>query len=693
MIDGVSTGALVVFGLIGVALVLFVTEAIPNDVTAIGIIVSLAALEPVTGVGHQAAISGFASTATITIVAMYMLSSAIQKTGVVQRLGVSLARFTNGSEKRALAATICTTGPLAGFINNTPVVAIFIPMISELAEKTGISPSKLLLPLSYAAILGGTLTLIGTSTNLLASEFAVELLGRQPLGMFEFSLLGFLVLLVGLAYLATVGRWLTPARIPVDADLVEEFDLEDHLTAVRVREDSTPVGLTVGELEARTDANVRVLQLRRDGEERREQRVLEYDGERSEGGDGGNIDLGGTSLDSCDDAMGEQQRSRDDDSRVATSGEAVATAAGATSDAPVGETEPVATAGETFVAVGSDQRIRAGDVLTVHGSLQAVNRFVGNQDLQQLVRKRVTEETFDEASSEDVLAKAVVPADSGFVDETLAETNLRTFYGTTVLAIRREGELLRTELGDVRLAAGDVLLLQTDPDAIEHFTKSTDLLFVDEDAFDRLADTDLEELAPLSSKTPLTIGIMAGVIGAAALNVAPIVITAFAGVFLMVVTGCLSITDAYDAVSWNIIFLLAGVIPLGIALEATGGSQIIASGLVATADVLPLLLVLLLFYVVTGLLANVITPVATVVLMIPVAVDAATSLGASTFSFLLAVMFASATSFMTPVGYQTNLMVYGPGGYEFADFLRVGGPLQFLLAVVTTVGIALIWGL
>ncbi|MFC4542624.1 SLC13 family permease [Halosolutus amylolyticus] len=674
MIDGVSTGALVVFGLIAIALTLFVTEAIPNDVTAIGIIVSLAALEPVTGVGHQAAISGFASTATITIVAMYMLSSAIQDTGVVQRLGVYLARFTKGSEKRALAATICTTGPLAGVINNTPVVAIFIPMISELAEKTGISPSKLLLPLSYAAILGGTLTLIGTSTNLLASEFAVELLGRQPLGMFEFSLLGIVVLLVGLTYLATVGRWLTPARIPVDADLVEEFDLEDHLTAVRVRADSAPVGLTVDELESRTDANVRVLQLRRNGTSRREPQVLEYD----------DAEGSASELDASIDETGREA--------VDVAGEATTTVTGESEvSAAVGE--PVDPVSESYVAVGSDQRIREGDVLTVHGTLQAVNRFVENQGLRQLARKRVTEETFDDAPSEDTLAKAVLPGDSRFLGERLAETNLRTFYGTTVLAIRREGDLLRTDLGDVELAAGDVLLLQTDRDAIEHFTRSTDLLFVEEDAFDRLADTDLEELAPLSPKTPLTIAIMAGVVGAAALNVAPIVITAFAGVFLMVVTGCLSIGDAYDAVSWNVVFLLAGVIPLGIALESTGGSQVIAGGLVATANVLPLVAVLLLCTIVTGLLANVITPVATVVLMIPVAVDAATSLGASRFAFLLAVMFASATSFMTPVGYQTNLMVYGPGGYEFTDFLRVGGPLQLLLAVVTTAGIVLVWGL
>jgi di/tricarboxylate transporter len=253
--------------------------------------------------------------------------------------------------------------------------------------------------------------------------------------------------------------------------------------------------------------------------------------------------------------------------------------------------------------------------------------------------------------------------------------------------------LLRTDLDSHTLRPGDLLLVWTTPAAIEFFTESTDLFVAHEEAYDRLAETDVESIAPLSPKTPIAILVMIGVVAIAALNVLPIVIAALVGVFAMVVTGCLSPPDAYDAVSWNIVFLLAGVIPLGLAMEATGGAAFLAEVLVLTAEYLPLLAVLFLFYVVTGLFANVITPVATVVLMIPVAVDAALRLDANAFSFLLAVMFASATSFMTPVGYQTNLMVYGPGGYRFSDFLRVGGPLQLLLSVVTTVGIAVGWGL
>lgn len=618
MVLGLSTGALLVFVIIFAALVLFVSEVIPNDVTAIGVIVALAATQPVfgidIGVEPRDAISGFANPATITIVAMYMLSAGIQNTGIVQRLGVHLADFTGGDEGRALIATVCTTGPIAGFINNTPVVAVFIPMITDLAKKAGVSPSKLLLPLSYAAILGGTLTLIGTSTNILASDFARLLIdGRDGIGMFEFTPLGFVVLLVGVVYLLTVGRRLVPARIPADTGIVEEFGLEDHLSHLKVDEDSSAIGVSVEELDERAEAEVTVLQLRRDG--------------------------------------------------------------------------------EVYAGPHTDQLVEAGDRLVVHGSGEDIERFSENNGIRSLTRLEVTEETLGVDKLDETLAKAVVTEDSEYVGETLAEARLQEFHDTTVLAVRREGELIRTGFNELVLQPADLLLVWTTDDGIDYFTKAGSLIVADEHAYDRLVKKDIEDVAPLSPKTPVAVGIMASVIGLAAVGILPIVIAALGGVFAMIVTGCLSSSDAYDAVSWNIIFLLAGVIPLGLAMEATGGAAFLADGVVAADEFLPLIGVVLLFYIVTGLLSNVITPVATVVLMIPVAVDAAVRLGAHRFAFLLAVMFASATSFMTPIGYQTNLMVYGPGGYRFTDFLRVGAPLQFLLAVVTTVGITLIWGL
>ena len=607
-----ASGAAVVFLLILAVLVAFVTEVVPNDVTAISVVAALVVLEPWTGVGARAAISGFANPATVTIMAMYMLSAGVQNTGVVERLGLYLADFTGGRDYRALVATVCTTGPIAGFVNNTPVVAVFIPMVTGLAEKSRVSPSKLLLPLSYAAILGGTLTLIGTSTNILASDFARLLIdGRDGIGMFEFTGLGAVLLVVGTAYLLTVGWRLTPARVPVDSDPVAEFDLDDYLTHLYVRPGSPAAGQSV---EAFDDAHpdVRILQIRRDG--------------------------------------------------------------------------------GAYAGPHSDRIIETGDGVIVHGPLQAVTRFREAATLGRRPRETVTEETFESTATDGMLAKAVVTDQSPFVGETVAETGLHDYHETSVLALRRGGDLFRTEFGDRTLEAGDLLLVRTTPAAVRYFTDTGSLVVADERALDRLADADIDDIAPLSPKTPVAVGVLVGVVALAALDALPIVIAALAGVVAMVVSGCLTTSDAYDAVSWNVIFLLAGVIPLGIALESTGGAALVSEFLVATDSVLPPVGVMFVLYAVAGVLASVITPVATVVLMIPVGVNAAAQLGANEFAFLLAVMFASATSFMTPVGYQTNLMVYGPGGYEFTDFLRVGGPLQLLLAVVATAGIAVIWG-
>jgi len=610
-----STGALLVFALIGVALVLFVTEFVPTDITAIGVIVALVLLRPWTGIAAPEAIAGFASPATITIVAMYMLSAGIQRTGVVQRLGVYMARVTRGDETKVLAATIGTTGPIAGLINNTPVVAVFIPMITDLADSAGISPSKLLLPLSYAAMLGGTLTLIGTSTNILAADLARQLLGRT-ISMFTFTKLGVVILAVGAVYLLTVGRWLTPARVEPELDLTEKFELEDHLTQVTVRADSPVIGSRIAEvhdlIETEMGLDLDVVQLRR------------------------------------------------------------------------GE--------ETYLAPDTDHVVEPEDTLTVRGSLQAVNQFAESFGLRHLHREEVTEDLLVAEERDRAPVAVVVPPDSDFIGRTVGDVKFEERYDTTVLGIRRGGEAIQTELDDLALKAGDALLLQTTDDAVEFWAETGDLA-VTYTAEDVAVDAGLEpELPSLSPKTPLALGIMGAVIVVAALGLVPIVIAALGGVFAMVATRTLTAAEAYDAVSWNVIFLLAGVIPLGLAMQNTGGAEFLAGLLVSSADVLPLIAVLGLFYLLTGLLANVITPVASVVLMIPIAVDTAARIGGSGFAFLLAVMFAGSTAFMTPVGYQTNLMVYGPGGYRFTDYLRVGAPLQALLTVVTALGIAFFWG-
>ncbi|WP_254272044.1 SLC13 family permease [Haloarcula marina] len=633
-----SAGALVVFALIAAALTLFVTEWLSPDMTAIAVLVSLAVLEPYTGVPAREAIEGFASPAVVTIVAMYILSAGVEQAGLVDWLAARLATLTRGDENRLLAAIVGTTSVSAGFVNNTPIVAVFIPLVTSLAERYRISPSRLLLPLSFAAMLGGTLTLIGTTTNLLASDISRDLLG-EPFSMFTLTPVGVVVLLVGVAYLLTVGQSLVPERIHPAADFTEEFDMDRHLAQLTVRESSPLVGLTVaealdgGELEALVD---------------------ETDG----------------------------------------------VAATADEEAPSDAVDPIDVDvlqidrdGESFFATATDWPIEADDVLTVRGSKQAVNQFAERYELRQLPRESVTEELLAESGHAGILAEAVVDGESRLLGRTLGDVGLRSRFDVTVLAIRRGDTVIREGFAGVELAAGDTLLVQTPVDEILHLDEEGYLVLTEgpPELFDVIHD----EAAPptLGPRALVPVGILVAVIALAALGVVPIYIAALGGVVAMVATGSLSASRAYDAVSWNVVFLLAGLLPLGAAMQATGGATFVGGLLAGAGTVLPPLALLALFYLLTAVIASVITPVATVVLLAPIAVATAQDVGLSGAPFLFVVTFAVATAFLTPVGYQTNLMVYGPGGYRFTDYARVGGPLQLLLCAVTTVGVAVVWPL
>jgi di/tricarboxylate transporter len=609
MILGLDVGTALVFGLLLVTVVLFVTEAFSPDVVALGLLVTLVVFGPWTGVGPTEGLSGFSNAATLTILAMYVLSKGVQETGVVRRLGAEVAHVTRGSENRLLVAVVGLTGPIAGIINNTPVVAVFIPMVTDLAEEAGVSPSKLLLPLSYASMLGGTLTLIGTATNLVASDLSASLVGR-PFGMFEFTALGVVVLVVGSAYLVTVGRALTPARV-APGDRTGQYEVEEYLARVLVPSRSPLVGVPAADVvsDAGRDLAVDILDVVR-GEEH-------------------------------------------------------------------------------FVATDSGRELNGRDILTVRGSPGEIQRFCDVADLRYLPRATVGDEELD-GPAEGALVELLVPPASSVVGDTIADARIRERYDATVIAVRRRnGDLVREGFGQHVVEAGDSLLLQTTEGTVDYLLETDEFVVTGEitDLIDRERERDL---APT---TLPALGIVAAVIGLAAVGALPIVIAALGGVVAMVVLGVLTPADAYDAVNWNVIFLLAGILPLGIAMQETGGVALVASGVVALATLAPAVVTLGAFYLLTGLLANLVTPVASVVLLAPIAVDTAGRIGADPFSFLLAVTFAGSTAFMTPVGYQTNLMVYGPGGYRFTDYVRVGGPLQALLTVVTTVGIVVIWGL
>mgnify|MGYP000224069880 CR=1 FL=1 len=613
----ITPGIAVVFAVILLALVLFAAEPVPVDVTAIGVMVALMLVGPASGLAVDAglladrivlfgdypgdALSGFANPATLTVLAMFILSDGVQRTGIVQMLGAVLSRYTGDSESRQLTATIGLVSPISGFINNTAAVAILLPMVTDLAERGGVSPSKLLLPLSYASMFGGTLTLIGTSTNILASDLSARLIGH-PFSMFEFTALGLVLSVVGAAYLLTVGRALTPARIKPRTDLTEEFGMADYLTEVVVRPDSPLVGQQVGGALVGTEFDVDLLQLIRDG--------------------------------------------------------------------------------EVFLEPLGPKQIRPGDTFAIRTDRDTLVDLLDVEGLDLVPEVTVDADELEAAEADQNLVEVVVAPGSSLVGETLRSTTFRQRYDATVLALRRGDELVRSRLDNVRLRVGDTLLVQATADSVARLDANRDFIVAQE----------IERHDWRRSKVPVAVGIVAAVVALAALDVLPIVVSALGGALAMVLTGCLHPGELYDAVQWDVVFLLAGVIPLGIAMETTGAADLLAAFVVGTADFLPLLAVLGVFYLLTALLTNVISNNASVVLMIPVAVEAATALGGNAFAFVLAVTFAASTAFMTPVGYQTNLFVYGPGGYRFTDYLRVGAPLQLVFAVVTTLGIAAMWG-
>jgi di/tricarboxylate transporter len=628
-VAGVGVDVLVVFGIVLLTLALFVTEYLPVDVTAILVMVLLMVfgsdgVANFTHISTAEGVSGFSNPATLTVLAMLILSSGISRTGLVQIIGRRMAEFAGTSRNRQLFATLGVAGPASGFINNTPVVAILVPIVTDLAHAGKMSPSKLLIPLSYASMLGGMLTLIGTSTNILASDVSDRLLGH-PFSMFEFTQLGVVVLVVGCLYLMTIGHRLLPERVPVEEDYLEEYDIEEYLTELVVGEGSPLAGRTVETALTDADLDVDILQVVRDG--------------------------------------------------------------------------------EVYVEPRGGMTLRRGDLLRLRADRETIERLAGEETPTLSGDPSLSAADLDPDTERQTLVEVVIPRGSYLAGESLASSTFRQRYDANVLAFRSRGETVRDHMDRRRIRVGDTLLVQADPDSIDRLSDNDDFIVAHEPT-----DPDYR-----TEKIPHAVAIMAGVVGtvavpwgalgsalAGATGVGalaglsalslPILTTALAGVVAMVAAGVIKPAELYDAVEWDVIFLLAGVIPLGIALEQTGGADLLGGLVAATGGYLPVLGVLWVFYLATGIITGVISNNASVVLMLPIAVETATGIGANPFAFVLAVTFAASTSFLTPVGYQTNLFVYGPGGYRFADYFRVGAPLQLLLSVVTVLGIAFFWG-
>ncbi|MBF2078737.1 MAG: sodium-coupled transporter [Synechococcales cyanobacterium T60_A2020_003] len=582
------------------ALVCFVAEWLPADITAIVIAVVLMLLGLVT---PEQGVSGFGNSATVTVMAMFILSAGISRTGVVLRVRDLFLQWGGKNIQQQILVMGLIVGPITAFINNTAVVAVFLPIIEEWCRKQRISPSKLLIPLSYATILGGMITLIGTSTNVLASGLAAQL-GYGEFGLFQFTALGLTTFTVGMLYLIFIAPRVLPSRRPADGDLLAEgYDMREYVSEVVISPRSSLIGQTLRSTELQRKFDFDVLELIRDN---------------------------------------------------------------------VHFPQPLA-----------DKVLAAGDILLVRSTRDDLLRIRDEQGLDILPAVKFDEEVSDLASGEERMGEVLILSNSRLAGSTLKELRFRQRYNATVIAIRRGSDVLRERLGKVPLKFGDLLLVQGPKESFLGLQTTRELLVLEE--------RDIESLR--QDKAWIALAIIFSVIVLAAFNITPIMVSALAGVVLMILTGCLKPGEVYGAVRWDVIFLLAGLIPLGIAMDESGATKWLADVLVSTGGNLSGYWILLFFFAATSLLTETISNNAAVVLMLPVAVEVAKALSLNPLAFMFAVTFAASNSFMTPIGYQTNTMVYGPGGYKFLDFVRVGGPLNLLMAIVTPILIVVFYGL
>jgi di/tricarboxylate transporter len=592
-----TIGMALTFGILVAALVIFSLELFPIDFVAFGIMAVILLLGPILGVSPEEAISGFGSPATITVLAMFILSGAISRTGVINVLARRMIRFAGDSELWQLVTIMLVVGPISAFVNNTAAVAILIPSVITMARSHQRAPSKLLIPLSYFSQLAGVITLIGTSTNVLASALS-EREGFGGFSMFEFAPIGLFIFVIGALYMLFIGRRFLPER-RTEAEISDTYHVKDFMTELVVMENSPLVGNTLAEAKLRTDFDIHIFEILRNGHK-----------------------LG----------------------------------------------HPLA-----------NNTLKIGDILVARANTRQLLKVQDVEGVAIAPELRFGPTLLDTEKRR--LLEVVIGPNCELIGGTLESTNFHRHYYSTAIAIRKHGEVIRDRLGQVPLNFGDTLLLRGAAFALDQLKQEPGFIVTEE----------VELEAFRTEKVPLVLVIIVGVVILAALGL-PILVTAIVGCVLMVVTGCLQVNELHDSIRWDVIFLLAGVIPLGLAMERTGGAQFLADLAAGSAGIVPPLGVLTIFYTMTVLLTGLISNNAAVVVMVPVGIATAQTLGLSPKVFILAIMFAASTSFFTPVGYQTNTMVYGPGGYKFMDFVRVGVPLNILLIIVTPLLLYLMWG-
>ena len=571
------------------AMGLFASEKLRIDLVALLVLAVLVVL----GIVSPAeALSGFSNEATVTVAAMFALSLGIERSGALEPLTRQLMRIRR--PWLLTLALMLAIAPLGAFIKNIALVAMFLPLALKVCQRTHTSPARVLMPMAYAAQMGGVCTLIGTSSNLLTDSLAQEH-GLAPFGVFEFSTMGTLLAVVGIVYLMLVGRWLLPRQVdtPMSSD---EADIGKYVTELELTADSTLLGKSIADARLGEKFNVYPLELLR---------------------------------------------------------------------------------GEKRMWSPRSQELAIGDVLLVRGDWEKIEEFRRQANL----RSATDSHYMGDPQRPRMMVELMVAPASTAEGRTLDETGIKWRYDAAVLAIHRRGQVLRDKLSDVRLALGDVLLMLVEEEAMANLRGDESFVVLSE----------REETRRTPRKAWYAAAIMAAVVLVSGLKWLPIPIAAISGAIAMAMAGCYGRKDVYEGIDWKIIILLGAILPLGIAIEKSGLSQeLVQAGLAVVGDHGPLA-ALLMVYLLTALLTELMGHNPSVVLMVGIAASVGHAMQVDPRPFVVAVAFAAATSFATPVGYPTNTMVYYAGGYRFTDFMKVGIPLIAIFCVLSMYLIPHFW--
>ncbi len=590
---------IIVIGVLIVGFFLFIKEYFSIDVTALIILSCFFGLGYLT---PTEAVSGFSNPAVITIGLLFVLSSAIQKTGLLEYIVVTINKLLQSSRTIGMAAYYFTISIASSLINNTAIVAIFMPITIRLAHSYKVSPSKMLIPLSYAAILGGSLTLVGTSTNLLVNSIYMGYEGTEPLGMFEFFKYGIFILIIGTAYLLFIAPKLIPSRTSTSS-LTKSYHLGGYLTEMKVSKGSVLIGKSCIDRSINQNYDVTVLDIIRD---------------------------------------------------------------------------------QKHIANNIRQTIlKENDILFVRGTLENFIRMKEVESVALLTDEKLTQSELEQEDNE--LVECLLTDDSDLVGKSLMSTNFRQIFGAFILAIRREGGIFRKKIAHMKLQAFDTLLVYGPSKKISNLSDRGDFIVLG-----KVQARLIKEKFWWVSIYVVLISIFFAAIG-----FIPIMKGAFISVVILLSLKIITAQESYQSIHWQVIVLIAALIPIGIVIQKTGTAQWIGNNIsdfiyLFSDDVQPYALIATIYFI-TMILTEVSSNVATAIIMVPIAIAVSTQLGFEPRPFVFTVAFAASSSFITPIGYQTNLMVYGPGGYKFIDYIRVGLPLSMILFVVAIITIPKIW--